>query len=187
MCVSNITFLHYAIANANGIVWDWDISNMLATKIPKLSHLIHWAIDVDSRSAATFRTIPPTILNNVAQQPNTHSKSGQQSFNKTPSNISVNTEPVHGPALIGDSNIVMTSWNGNIFRVTGLLWVKPLVTGGFPSQRPVTQSVDVSFDLCLNKRMSKQSRRRWFDTPSRSLWRHCNVRAYWWAIGGSVH
>ena len=27
----------------------------------------------------------------------------------------------------------------------------------------------------LNKRLSKQSRRRWFETPSRSLWRHCNV------------
>ena len=31
------------------------------------------------------------------------------------------------------------------------------------------------FDLCLNKRLSKQSRRRWFETPSRSLCRHCNV------------
>ena len=31
-----------------------------------------------------------------------------------------------------------------------------LVTGGFPSQRPVTQSFDVFFDLRLNKRTSKQ-------------------------------
>ena len=31
------------------------------------------------------------------------------------------------------------------------------------------------FDLRLIKRLSKQSRRRWFETPSRSLWRHCNV------------
>ena len=29
-------------------------------------------------------------------------------------------------------------------------------------------------DLRLNKRLSNQSRRRWFETPSRSLWRHCN-------------
>ena len=50
------------------------------------------------------------------------------------------------------------------------------ITGEFPSQRPVTQSFDVFFDLRLNKRLSKQSRRRWFETPSRSLWRHCNVR-----------
>ena len=31
------------------------------------------------------------------------------------------------------------------------------------------------FDLRLNRQLSKQSRRRWFETPSRSLWRHCNV------------
>ena len=31
------------------------------------------------------------------------------------------------------------------------------VTGEFPSQRPVTRSFDVFFDLRLNKRMSKQS------------------------------
>ena len=31
------------------------------------------------------------------------------------------------------------------------------VTGEFPSQRPVTQSFDVFFDLHLNKRLSKQS------------------------------
>ena len=45
------------------------------------------------------------------------------------------------------------------------------VTGEFPAQRPVTRSFDVFFDLRLNKRLSKQW---WFETPSRSLWRHCN-------------
>ena len=30
------------------------------------------------------------------------------------------------------------------------------VTGEFPSQRPVTQSFDVFFDLSLNKRLGKQ-------------------------------
>ena len=39
------------------------------------------------------------------------------------------------------------------------------VTGEFHSQRPVTQSFDVFFDLSL----SNPSRRRWFETPSRSL------------------
>ena len=48
------------------------------------------------------------------------------------------------------------------------------VTGEFPSQRPVMRSFDVFFDLHLNKRLSKQSKRRWFEMPSRSLWRHCN-------------
>ena len=48
------------------------------------------------------------------------------------------------------------------------------VTGDFPSKRPVTLSYDFSFDLRLNKRLSKPSRRRWFEKPSRSFWRHCN-------------
>ena len=56
---------------------------------------------------------------------------------------------------------------------------KPLVTGGFPSQRPVTRSFCVFFDLRLNTEgFCKQPRRRWFETPSRSLWRHCNVFLY---------
>ena len=48
------------------------------------------------------------------------------------------------------------------------------VTGEFPSQRPVTRSFDVFFDLRLNKLLSKQSQGWWFETPSNSLWRHCN-------------
>ena len=48
------------------------------------------------------------------------------------------------------------------------------VTGECPSQRPVTRIFDVFFDLCLNKWLSKNSKRRWFETPSRSLWRHFN-------------
>ena len=43
-----------------------------------------------------------------------------------------------------------------------------------PSQRPVMRSLEVFVYLCLNKRMSKQSRRWWFEMPSCTLWRHCN-------------
>ena len=50
-----------------------------------------------------------------------------------------------------------------------------LVTGEFPTQRPEPRRFDVFFDLRLNKQLSKQSRRRWFETPSRSLWHHCNA------------
>ena len=57
---------------------------------------------------------------------------------------------------------------------SALLALSP-VTGKFLSQRPVTQSFDVFFDLRLNKRLSKQSWGCWFETPSRSLWRHCNA------------
>ena len=49
------------------------------------------------------------------------------------------------------------------------------VTGEFPTQKPVMRSFDVIFDLRVTKRLSKQSSGWWFETPSRSLWRHCNV------------
>ena len=68
---------------------------------------------------------------------------------------------------------MITSSNGNIFRVIGPLCRE--FTGEFPSQRTVTRSFDVFFDLRLNKRLSKQSWGWWFETPSYSLWRHCNV------------
>ena len=45
---------------------------------------------------------------------------------------------------------------------------------GIPRQRPVTRSFDVFFDLCLIKRLSKQSQGWWFETPTGSLWRRCN-------------
>ena len=48
------------------------------------------------------------------------------------------------------------------------------VPGEFPTQRPVTRSSDVFFDLRLNKRLSKQSWDWWSKKPSRPLWRHRN-------------
>ena len=65
--------------------------------------------------------------------------------------------------------LMMTSSNGNIFRVTGHL------CGEFPAQRPVTRSFDVFFDLRLNKSLSKQWWGWWFETLLRPLWRHCTV------------
>ena len=50
---------------------------------------------------------------------------------------------------------MMTSSNGNIFRVTGHLCGDSPVSGEFPAQRPVTRSFDVFFDLRLNKRLSQ--------------------------------
>ena len=70
--------------------------------------------------------------------------------------------------------VMMTSSNGNIFHVTGHLCGEFTGPGEFPAQRPVTRSFDVFFDLCLNKRLSKQSWGWWFETQSGSLWRQCN-------------
>ena len=70
--------------------------------------------------------------------------------------------------------IMMTSSNGNIFHVTGPLCGEFTGPGEFPTQRPVTRSFDVFFDLRLNKRLSKQPWGWWLEAPSWSLWRQCN-------------
>ena len=69
----------------------------------------------------------------------------------------------------------MTSSNGNIFRVISPLCGEFTGPGEFPTQRPVTRSFDVFFELRLSKRLSKQPWGWWFETPSWSLWRHCNA------------
>ena len=74
---------------------------------------------------------------------------------------------------------MMTSSNGNIFRVTGPLCGEFTGPGEFPTQRPVTRSIDVFFDLRLNKRLSKQPWGWWFETLSRPLWRHRNEYQYY--------
>ena len=76
---------------------------------------------------------------------------------------------VHAQPL---SLVMMTSSNSNIFRVTGLLWGESTGHRWIPLTKAVTRSFDVFFNLRLNKRLSKQSRRRWFETPWHSLWRH---------------
>ena len=68
---------------------------------------------------------------------------------------------------------IMTSSNGSIFSVT--------LCGEFTGLRwPVTRNFGVFFDrdLRLNKRLSKQSRRRSFEMPSCSLWRHRNGKVF---------
>ena len=78
-----------------------------------------------------------------------------------------------------------TSSNGKFFRVTGPYWGKS--TGRPRSQRPVTRNFDVLFDMWLNKRLSKQSRRRWFETSSRLIWRQCNGRSSAWTYSKHYH
>ena len=59
------------------------------------------------------------------------------------------------------------------------------VPGEFPTQRPVTRSFGVNFDLRLNKRLCKQSWGWWFETLLCLLWRHSNGLLLWvenWGI-----
>ena len=78
--------------------------------------------------------------------------------------------------LVNWSNM-MTSSNGNISALLAICAGNSPVPGEFPTQRPVTRSFDVFFDLRLNKRLSKQSWGWWFETLSRPLWRHRNEKA----------
>ena len=68
---------------------------------------------------------------------------------------------------------MMTSSNGNIFRVTGHLCRE--FTGHRWIPRTKASDTDVFFDLRLNKRLSKQWWGWWFETPLRPLWRHFHV------------
>ena len=73
-------------------------------------------------------------------------------------------------------NVHCTWWRHQMETFSALLVLcegSP-VTNGFPWQRSVTWGFGVFFDLRLNIRLSKQSRRRWFEMPSRLLWRHSN-------------
>ena len=62
------------------------------------------------------------------------------------------------------------------------------VTSEFPSQKSVTRSLWVFFDLRPNKRLSIQSKYHWFETLSRSLWHHCNgtVWTQWCQRSGTL-
>ena len=49
----------------------------------------------------------------------------------------------------------------------------------FPRYWPYVRSFNVSFNLALKKRLSEQSWGWWFETPSRSSWRHCYDEMCW--------
>ena len=75
------------------------------------------------------------------------------------------SETDHG---IPGIKVVMTSSNGNIFRVTSPL------CGEFTRTKASDAELWWVFYLRLNKRLSKQSWGKWFEMSSRPLWHHCN-------------
>ena len=72
-------------------------------------------------------------------------------------------------------SFMMTSSNSNIFRVTGPLCGESNGDRWIPHTKFSDAELWCFIDLRLNKRLSKQSWCWWFETPSCSLWRHCNV------------
>ena len=81
-----------------------------------------------------------------------------------------------------EEHLIESRWCHQMETFSALLTIcagNSPITGEFPAQRPVTRSFNVFFDLRLNKRLSKQSRGWWFETPSRPLWRQGNAWRIW--------
>ena len=79
-----------------------------------------------------------------------------------------NVQSDHKPHITNKPPM-MTSSNGNIFRVPGPLWASPVNALHEGQWRGA-----MMFSLiCPWKKNSKQSRRWWFETPLCSLWRQC--------------
>ena len=74
--------------------------------------------------------------------------------------------------------IKITSSNRNIFRVTGHLFGELTGHQWIPHTKASDAELWYFFYQRLNKRLSKQSWGWWFETPSRSLWRHCNTKDF---------
>ena len=77
---------------------------------------------------------------------------------------------------------LITWWRHQMETFSALLAIcagNSPVTGEFPTQRPVTRSFDIFFDLRLNKRLSKHSRGLWLETP-------CNERRRTYICGENM-
>ena len=68
----------------------------------------------------------------------------------------------------------MTSSNGDIFRVTGPLQGEFIGHRWIPLPKGSDAEIWFFLYLRLNKRLSKQTRRWWFETPSCLSWRYFN-------------
>ena len=79
-------------------------------------------------------------------------------------------------------NVKRTWWRHQMETFSALLAIcvgNSPVPGELLTQRPVTRSFGVFFDLHPNKRLSKQWWCWWFETLSCPLWRHCNdIKSY---------
>ena len=82
------------------------------------------------------------------------------------------------PLVDSAKNWKVAWWRHQLETFSALLAIcagNSSITDEFPTQRPVTRSFGVFFDLRLNKRLSKQWWGWWFEVPSRSVWRHFKV------------
>ena len=68
---------------------------------------------------------------------------------------------LYRPGMAAVDSGIWSWWRHQMEKISALLAIcagNSPVTGEFPTRRPVTRNFDVSFDLHLNKKMSKQKR-----------------------------
>ena len=99
------------------------------------------------------------------------------SFRITSVALNNRTQLAQCPQSSPEGHDMMTSSNGNIFRVTGPLCGEFTGAGEFPTQRPVTRSFDVFFDLRLNN--------GWVNNRETGDWRR--HRAHYYVIVMEQH
>ena len=81
----------------------------------------------------------------------------------------------------------MTVWKYDVIKWKHFPRYRPFVRGihrspvNSPHKGQWRGSLVFSLMCALNKRLSKQSWGWWFETPPRSLWRHCNALRLLWA------
>ena len=94
-----------------------------------------------------------------------------------PSHSCKNFAAHSGLTAFSFSRFTMTSSNGDIFRVTGPLW--GYSTGHWWILLTMPSNAGLCFRQSSTKKkhLSKKSRRWWFETLWRSLWRHCNGKS----------
>ena len=92
--------------------------------------------------------------------------------------LSIFTKAIQYPLIRHNASAMFLSTHQETFsKLLALCARNTPVIGEFPSQRTVTRSFDIFFDLHLNKQLNKQPWGWWFETPSRPLWRHCKDMA----------
>ena len=83
-----------------------------------------------------------------------------------------------GYEVVANTGVNTSWWRHQMETFSALLAIctgNSPVSGECPSQRPVTRSFDIYFDLRLNKRLCKQSWGWWLETLLIPLWRHSNL------------
>ena len=170
------------------------------TNMPFLRFRVH--ADRYGRSSASWRRIPgPHSLfhgrrtekdtQTVCPDQQDYRAAGVSSYGEIHSHITKNCLSSQNRSPILACRFCVLFWNFALYCTMLSWWLHQIkknsallafcagnspVAGEFPAQRPVTRIFSVFFDLRLNKRLSKQSWGWWFETPSCSLWRHCNEK-----------